>query len=305
MKFSIQLPTHRIEAGDEFASALAIQEMARAAEAADFDACYVTDHPFPTEEWLAAGHHAFDPFVALAFAAAATERIRLHTYILVLPYRNPFITAKSVASLDILSGGRMIVGAAAGYLEGEYEALGADYAHRNEVSDETIVAMKRAWTGECIRMEGRGFSAKGNRMLPRPVQEPHPPIWIGGNSQRAIRRVAELAEGWMPFPTPQGLGRRTRTGEIANEAQLAERIDFLKEHAAKVGREIAFDICMVPFELTMYTKALPESQQLVDSLGRLEALGVNWTSIAIPCRSRSEYLEQTARLGAEVVARFR
>ena len=161
--------------------------------------------------------------------------------------------------------------------------------------------MKRAWTGECVRMEGRGFSAPGNRMLPPPIQKPHPPIWIGGNSRQAIL----LADGWMPFPTPQGLGRRTRTGEIADETQLRGRIAELHEHAARTGRVTPFDICMVPFELTMYASSLPESARLVDSLGRLAELGVNWASIQIPCRTRREYLEETARLGEEVVAKAR
>ena len=126
MKFSLQLPTDRVEHGDEFTSAGAIAELAEAIAAAGFDACWVTEHPFPSDEWMATGgHHSLDPFVALTAAAVATKTLRLHTNILVLPYRNPFLTAKAAASLDVVSGGRVIVGVAAGYLEGEYAALGA------------------------------------------------------------------------------------------------------------------------------------------------------------------------------------
>src|SRR5215475_14521734 len=119
MRFSAQLPTDRVSKGTEFTGGAEIGEMARAVEAAGFDAGYVTEHPFPADEWLASGgHHALDPFVAL--------------------------TAKAVASLDVVCGGRVILGVGAGYLEGEYEALGADFAHRNDVSDDALVAMKRA-----------------------------------------------------------------------------------------------------------------------------------------------------------------
>ena len=111
MHFSVQLPTDRVERGSEFMSRDAVVAMARAVERAGFDACYVTEHPFPSDAWLASGgHHALDPFV----------------------------TAKAIASLDALSERRVIVGVAAGYLEDEYEALGADFAHRNAVTDEAL-----------------------------------------------------------------------------------------------------------------------------------------------------------------------
>ncbi|MCH8283798.1 MAG: LLM class flavin-dependent oxidoreductase, partial [Chloroflexi bacterium] len=125
--------------GEEFVSAAGVMEVSRAAEAAGFDAVTVTDHPFPEDEWMrSGGHNALDPFVALSFAAAATTRLRLLTSIYVLPYRNPFLAAKSVASLDALSGGRVIFGIAAGYLEPEFEALGVSFDKRNELTDEAI-----------------------------------------------------------------------------------------------------------------------------------------------------------------------
>ena len=111
MKFSVQLPTDRVEDGDEYTSSDSIAEMAEAIERAGFDACWVTEHPFPSDEWIASGgHHSLDPFVALTAAAMVTRTLALHTNILVLPYRNPCLTAKSVASLDVVSGGRAIIG---------------------------------------------------------------------------------------------------------------------------------------------------------------------------------------------------
>ena len=201
-------------------TAPAIAEIASAIETAGFDACFVTEHPFPTDEWLGTGgHHALDPFVSLAIAAGATSTLRLHTNLLVLSYRNPFLTAKAIASLDAASGGRVIMGVGAGYLEGEFAALGADFGTRNDVTDEAIVAMKAAWTGETVAMKGERFEAAGNTMQPPPVQRPHPPIWIGGNSPRARRRTVDFAQGWSPCRCRRrgrsGPGRaRSRTSTI-------------------------------------------------------------------------------------------
>src|SRR6185503_9841155 len=145
------LPTHRVERFDELAGAEAIAELSAGAEAAGFDAVFVTEHPFPDDRWLATGgHHALDPFVALAFAAAATTTLRLHPNLCIPAYRNPFLLAKTVASLDALSGGRVILGIGAGYMEGEFTALGMPYEERNELTDEAITAMRAAWTGESV-----------------------------------------------------------------------------------------------------------------------------------------------------------
>jgi alkanesulfonate monooxygenase SsuD/methylene tetrahydromethanopterin reductase-like flavin-dependent oxidoreductase (luciferase family) len=120
------LPVHRVEGGDEFVSGDAIAELSVAAEKAGYDAVSVTDHPFPGDKWLArGGHHALDPFSSLAFAAASTSTLRLHTNLLVLAYRNPWLAAHQVATLDRLSGGRVILGIGAGYLEPEFDAVGA------------------------------------------------------------------------------------------------------------------------------------------------------------------------------------
>ena len=305
MLFSAQLPTDRVSKGEEFTSAAAIHEMARALEAAGFDAGYVTEHPFPPDEWLAhGGHHALDPFVALGVAAGATERLRLHTNILVLPYRNPFLTAKAVASLDVVSGGRVIVGVAAGYLEGEYRALGADFEHRNEVADDALRAMKQAWSGASVRAAGPGYEARGNTMLPMPVQRPHPPLWIGGNSRRALRRAAEHAQGWSPFPVPAAIGRRTRTAAIESTADLAARIRELRSAAEERGRRDALDVNFVPFGTGMHEKALPEPDAFCEQVLRLEEIGVTWLSMGIPGASRAAYRENAARFGEEVIARL-
>ena len=292
LKFSVQLPTDRVDNLAEFGTAEAITEVARAAEAAGYDAAFVTEHPFPTDAWLGTGgHHALDPFVSLAIAASATSDLLLHTNILVLGYRNPFLTAKAVASLDAVSGGRVIVGFGAGYLEGEFDALGADFANRNNVSDDALVAMKAAWSGESVEMSRSGFHAAGNTMRPTPVQKPHPPIWIGGNSPRAIRRSVDFAQGWSPFPLPAAGAGRTRTAAIENVDDLATGITRMKEYAEKQGRVEPLDVNFVPFGLHMNTRKVPSEEALHEQFGQLEEAGVTWVTMGLPTKNRGEYLD--------------
>ena len=303
MKFSVQLPTDRVERGEEYTSASAITEMAKAIESAGFDACWVTEHPFPSDEWMeTGGHHSLDPFVALTAAAVATKTLRLHTNIIVLPYRNPFLTAKSIASLDVVSGGRVIMGVAAGYLEGEYRALGADFDSRNDITDEALVAMRGAWAGESMKLDGRGYGVAGNTMLPRPLQRPHPPIWVGGNSRRAIRRAAEQAQGWSPFPIAGEYAGRTRTASIENIDDLRHGIEYFRAHAKSVSRDQEpLDVNFVPFGSRMNSEDPLDTSAFNEQVRELEAIGVTWLSLGVPGVSRTEYLDSIARFGSEVI----
>jgi probable F420-dependent oxidoreductase len=302
VKFSLQLPTDRVEHGDEYVRSDAIAEMAEGIERAGFDACWVTEHPFPSDDWLATGgHHSLDPFVALTAAAMVTRTLRLHSNILVLPYRNPFLTAKSIASLDVVSGGRVIMGVAAGYLEGEYAALGADFEDRNVVTDEALGAIKQAWRGESMKLDGRDFRVAGNTMLPRPIQRPHPPIWVGGNTKLAIRRAAEHAQGWSPFPIASQFAGRTRTAALEDTSQLRERIAYLHDYAKSIGREEKLDVNFVPFGSRMNSQDPIDYPAFREQVEELEAAGVTWLSIGVPGRSRDEFLEELARFGAEVI----
>ena len=209
MNYSLSLPVDQIEPADEFCSGAAITEMAAAAEAAGFKAVHATEHPFPSRIGPdMGGHHALDPMVCMAFVAAATSRLRLHFNAWIPPYRNPFLSAKSLADLDVLSGGR-VIGVAPGYLAGEFEALGVPLADRGLILDEALVAMKQAWTGEPVHMEGSGWAGKCNVMLPRPHQRPHPPIWIGGNS-KAARRVVWRTTPRGGCPSPRSPTRPRR-----------------------------------------------------------------------------------------------
>jgi alkanesulfonate monooxygenase SsuD/methylene tetrahydromethanopterin reductase-like flavin-dependent oxidoreductase (luciferase family) len=148
MRFTIGLPTDHVSHANEFVTGTSVMECAAAAEAAGFDDCFVTDHPAPDAKWLAGGgHHALDPFVALSFAAAATTRLRVQTHILVLPYRNPLLTAKSVLSLDVLSGGRVILGVASGYLKPEFAALGVDHGAPHRLAPRSRPRLRSSHAG--------------------------------------------------------------------------------------------------------------------------------------------------------------
>src|SRR5271167_1829232 len=214
MTINIPLPFDRTKDPEQFLTMDAVREVGAAIERAGFHAALVTDHPCPTGRWLdAGGHHAQSPFVMLALLAAVTTKIRLQTGILVLPYRNPFIVARDAATLDRYSNGRLTLSLGAGYLKGEYRALGVDFEKRNELMDEYMRALKLSLTGEEFAFEGTGYKAFGNRILPGPVQKPHPPLLVGGNSHRAIRRVVELGDGWNPFFTGQSAAAAVTAGQ--------------------------------------------------------------------------------------------
>jgi len=304
MRFSVQLPTDKVESPEEFVTGGAIAEMARAVESAGFDACFVTDHPFPSDRFVeqAGGHHALDPFVALSFAAAATSRLELQTHILVLPYRNPFLTANAAASLDAASGGRVILGVAAGYLKDEFRALGADFESRNAFCDEAIRAIRAAWTEDGLHFEGTGYRADGHSLRPRPVRTPHPPIWVGGNSKAAIRRAVELGDGWLPVPTPRRMAGFIRTAAIADLDDLRERLAFAHEYSRQVGRERPLDVCFVPFGLDVNRQDDLDPDVFRGRIAELEGLGVTWVTLSLPCRSRAEYCERVTAFGRRLLA---
>src|SRR5271169_7043869 len=215
MKFTITHPMHSHPYNPELVTGSGIGAVAGAAELAGFHGFGFTDHPAPTERWLrAGGHDALDPFVAMGFAAARTTRLRLIPNIVVLPYRNPFVVAKSGATLDLLSGGRFTLAVGVGYLKREFAALGVDFEERSEVFDEALEMIRAIWTTDDVSFEGKHFTASGITAHPRPASDPHPPIWVGGNTAAARRRVAQKGDGWCPFPAPAALAQTARTASI-------------------------------------------------------------------------------------------
>ena len=312
MKINIPLPFDRTKEPEQFLTMEAVREVGAAVERAGFHAALVTDHPCPTGRWLdTGGHHAQAPFVMLALLAAVTTKLRLQTGILVLPYRNPFIVARDAATLDRYSNGRVTLSLGAGYLKGEYRALGVDFEKRNELMDEYMRALKSSLTGEEFAFEGTGYKAFGNRILPGPVQKPHPPLLVGGNSHRAIRRAVELGDGWNPFFTVKsaaaaeasgrGASNVTRTAAMETEEDLAAGIAYMREHCEKFGRndlpEVILGSITSPGEKW-------STQQLVDRLSRFGELGVSGAAISVDGHTRREWCDNAERLGESVIAKI-
>jgi len=281
MKFSVELP---------IASPDSLMTCAFAIEAAGFDACFVTDHPFPPRSWLTSGgHETLDPFVALSFAAAATRRLRLHTNCLIPAYRNPYLTAKSIATLDASSRGRMILGVAVGYLEEEFEGLGVPFAERARRLDETIWAMKAAWADEL----------PNNVVRPRCVQQPHPPIWAGGNSSAAMRRAIAHGDGWSPFPASPRTAAAVDTASISDVPTVANAIARFREMAAEAGRTEPLDVCFTPFSHPGH-KDIVDPAAFIDEAQGLARIGVTWLAFHLPAPSVAEFCATVEAFGEAV-----
>jgi probable F420-dependent oxidoreductase len=282
-------------------TAQAFGEAARLLEQVGFAAGIVTDHPCPSARWLDGfGHNSPDPFVLLGAAAAATSRLRLLTGVLVLPYRNPFLTARAISSADVASGGRVILGLAAGYLRSEFNALGVDFERRNEITDEYLRALKTAWGAEEFSFEGDGYRASRARILPHPVQSPHPPIWVGGNSPRAIRRAVEFGDAWYPVFTLGAFGVDSEALSLTSDAQLRDRIRYMRDHCAKTGRARAPEIQAIesPGGRGEWSVGM-----VVDRLGKLQELGVSGLSVGIDGKTRDDWRRSVERY-VEVFEQF-
>lgn len=301
MRFTLALPTDRADAPHEFTSGPAIREMAAHAEACGYDAVYVTDHPAPDTKWLeTGGHHAIDALVALTWAAAATETLKVHTHVYIVAYRNPFISAKAIATLDALSDGRLILGVAAGYLRPEFESLGVDYDRRNELLDQGIDMMKAAWTGGTITVDTADIQSRGTVVLPLPTQKPHPPIWIGGNSKAAIRRVVARGNGWSPFANPSA-ATRTKTAVLDSIDELARRIGILRELAAEAERTDPIDICFAPFAQGFGGHATTTKAQLTEEIAALADLGVTWVPAQFSGDTRADWMRNVERYANDFI----
>jgi probable F420-dependent oxidoreductase len=214
---------------------------AQQAEALGFYCLTVADHvivpknisvPYPYTvdgKYPGTGYH-LETLMTMGFLAGTTKRIRFITSVMILPYRNPIVTAKMLASLDVLSGGRVIVGAGVGWMKEEFETIRTEpFEERGKVTDEYIAAFRELWTSDNPSFSGKYCSFSNILFLPKPVQKPTIPIWIGGHSKQAIRRAARLGDGWHPIggvPT------------IPLEPEdIARDMSMLREYAAKAGRD--------------------------------------------------------------------
>jgi probable F420-dependent oxidoreductase len=303
LKISLELPIGSVAPPGEFQTLAAVSEMARALEAAKVDAGFLTDHPAPDAKWLhqGMGHDALDPFTALAFVAAATTRLKVHTNIVVLPYRNPFVTAKAAATLQVISGGRLLLGVGVGYQKVEFEALGVDFARRGALTDEALEVMRAAWSGEVVVHQGSTFNAAGNE--PRPAPAPQPLVWIGGGSDKAIERAARWGDGWCPFYASPGMSKINEAAAINSVEQLREGIDRIHDLRAKLGKTGPFDVVIGP-RMSIRDRSRETADRYIEKAAELAQAGVTWSTGNLGHGSRAEYLENVQWFGEEIVARM-
>jgi probable F420-dependent oxidoreductase len=267
MQFGLSLPHFR-----QVASPGAIQRVAQRAEQLGYDGIWVSDHiVIPASAVDRFGGMFYEPLTVLGFAAACTSRIRLGTTVIILPYRNPVVTAKVLSTLDVLSGGRVTAGMAVGWTEDEFIALGVPFRERGAMSDEYIAAFKALWTQDVPTFQGRYVRFSDVAFEPKPVQKPHIPIWIGGNSKRAIRRAVALGDGWHPTrPLPE----EVRSGAA-----------YLREVCGQRGRDPNSLVIAVREPLKFYdggeasVRRRPffgSTQKIIDDIGQYRDAGVRY-----------------------------
>ena len=207
MKFGVWIPNCRHLATPEI-----IRNTAVRAEQLGYDSVWVSDHVVvPHENVKNFGETIFDPLVTLGVVAGATRTVQLGTTVLIVPYRNAVVTAKMISSLDALSGGRVVFGVGAGWVAAESAMLGVPFAERGAVTDEYLRAMQELWTSPAPSFTGKYTQFSGLVFEPKPVQKPHPPIWVGGHSKAALRRTAQFGAAWHPINRPPDELRRGRT----------------------------------------------------------------------------------------------
>jgi len=302
MKICLYIPVGSIAPG-EFQTQAAINAMAGALERAGVDACCVTDHPAPASAWLhASGHDALDPFTALAFVAAASSRLLLQTSVLVLPYRNPFITAKAAASLQVLSGGRFVLGIGAGYQKEEFDALGVDFHRRGRLTDDALETLRLVWQGGPITRSGIGYEARNSE--PRPVPDPPPRVWIGGSSERAMLRAVEYGDGWCPFFATAHHSSSNRATGVQSVADLADKIAFIREQRRERGLDGEFDINIALSDTDLLTgRSRAEAVRFQELVSALAGAGANWVTLKLPHPDRATWIEHVQWFGEEIVRR--
>ena len=202
----------------------ALVDMASRADELGFDSVWVHDHVFNVGHVLdrIGGRPYYEPLTFLSFVAARTRRVRLGTSVLVLPYHNPVRLAKAAATLDVLCGGRLVMGVGVGLIEKEMQAMGTPFAERGAYTDEAIAVMRALWSAEEPRFAGKYYRFEGMKFSPRPLQTPSIPLVIGGVSRAAIRRAARLGDGWQPLGlSPEALGQGIAT--LRDEARACGR----------------------------------------------------------------------------------
>jgi probable F420-dependent oxidoreductase len=291
LRLGVVLPIWQLSVGDA-------ERLALKAEDLGLDGVFVPDHvlakPATTQHY---GPSWPDPFSLLAFLAGRTRRIQLGASVVVLPYRNPLVTAKAAATVDQVSGGRFVFGVGVGWDEAEFQDLGLVFRQRGAIGDEYVKIIKAAWASDVPSFSGKYLSFSGATFAPRPVQTPHPPIWVGGTpgalSTPAMRRAAELGDAWHPL----GLGFD----------DLERGIAKIRELAAKAGRGGA--VGFAPRNMLAVTDRAKGAGRAAfegspDEIGadirRAQGLGCHYLTFDLPRGDVAAMVRAMERLAGEV-----
>lgn len=254
MHFGFYLPTR-----GPLATRPQLKTFLETGEACGFRSVMVADHivlpakiesayPYTVKGNFVSAGECMEQLTLMAFVAAASERLRIVSSVMIVPHRNPIMTAKSIATTDILSEGRVTVGVGVGWMAEEFEALNApDFRKRGQSTDEYIAIWRKLWTGEAVSHRGEFYSFKELYCQPVPVQRPGPPIWIGGHSMPALRRVARLGDGWHPVGA-------TAASPLP-PAEMREKLALLRELTEAEGRD--FDALTISYKAPFYDNGVP------------------------------------------------
>ncbi|MER6569256.1 LLM class F420-dependent oxidoreductase [Streptomyces sp. NPDC001093] len=304
MAYGVQLPVQAqsalfAEGWEAGAGPEDLVAVARAVDRAGFDYLAACDHvAIPRRLAPAMSTVWYDPVATLAHLAAVTERVRLLSHVAVVGLRHPLLTAKQYATLDHLSGGRLVLGVGAGHVREEFEALGADFERRGAVLDEVIDALRAALGAEEFpEHHGKTYDFAGLGQRPRPAQ-PRVPLWVGGSSPAAVRRAALKGDGWLPQGDPR--------------ERLPAQIERIRRLRAQAGAEGPFTVGAIAEPLYVgragwdvggrTLTGAPE--EIAESLRAYRAMGVDQVQVRFRSRSRAELIEQIGLFGAEVAPRL-
>jgi probable F420-dependent oxidoreductase len=290
------------------------QRVAKRAEELGYDAIAASEHiVMPPDLVPEMGAYWTDALTVMTFAAGATTRIRVNSSVIVLPYHEPIAYAKAISTLDVLSGGRVTVTFGVGMARGEFRALGVPFEKRGRVTDEYIDVLRVLWTAEKPEFHGEFVDFADIYFEPKPVQKPHPPIWIAGSSMAALRRAARIGNGWFPSGSQGGKGPW-----LNSVTDLPTFLDEARTVPGFAERESEFEIAMpvsnVRFgpnhePLPGGDRPMRATQEVIDHIGELHDAGVTWTSVprldSTPVRCLSQYLEDLEWAAEEIMAVFR
>jgi probable F420-dependent oxidoreductase len=314
MKFGFGLPTR-----GPMAAPQSLATLARTGEELGFAIISVSDHIIipkainSTYPYNESGTFASSPsgecleqLSLLSFLVGVTSSAKLLTSVMVLPHRPPVLTAKMLATIDVLSNGRLIVGCGVGWMREEFEAIGApSYDERGAVGDEYIRAFKELWTSDNPTFEGKYCRFANVAFAPKPVQKPHPPIWTGGESPAALRRAGRLANVWYPI----GSNPRFPVGTPTQFAEYAARV---KRYSTEAGRDSSsLDFA---YSANWYNdqqaQTLPDGQrrpltgtpqQIADDIKRYEELGVRHMMVNLQGETQAQTLERMQRFADRII----